>query len=77
MRATFRAASPKFCARCTPRCSTAKANAFPALYLGSKVPWLGSFMRREKGGTIRGRMLIPLLPQHQRIGPGLRPVIDA
>ncbi len=38
---------------------------FPALYVGSRIPWLGI---HEKGGAIGGRMLIPLLPRHQRIG---------
>lgn len=37
----------------------------PALLIGSKIPWLGIHVR---GGTITGRMLIPLLPQYQRIG---------
>lgn len=51
-----------------------KLNRFPALYIGSKVPWLGI---HEQGGTIRGRMLIPLLPQHRRIGrKAFRRVID-
>jgi hypothetical protein len=50
-------------------------NQFPALYIGSKIPWLGL---HERGGTIRGRMLIPLLPEHQRIGrQAFRRVIDA
>ncbi|MDP2431464.1 MAG: DUF6441 family protein [Pseudomonadota bacterium] len=41
---------------------------FPALLIGSKIAWLGLHM---KGGTItgkRGKLLIPLLPEHQRIG---------
>jgi hypothetical protein len=41
---------------------------FPALLIGSKISWLGLHM---KGGTItgkRGKLLIPLLPEHQRIG---------
>src|SRR5690606_40346736 len=52
-----------------------KAKEFPALYIGSKVPWLGI---HERGGTIRGRMLVPLLPQHRRIGrKAFARVIDA
>ena len=47
---------------------------FPALLFGSKIPWLGIHMR---GGTIGGRMLIPLLPEHQRLGrKAFRRVID-
>lgn len=38
---------------------------FPALLIGSKISWLGIHVR---GGTIAGRLLIPLLPEHQRIG---------
>jgi hypothetical protein len=47
---------------------------FPALLIGSRIPWLGIHMR---GGTIGGRMLIPLLPEHQRMGrKAFRRVID-
>ena len=75
MRASFRAASPKFLRSMHAKVFDRKANAFPALYLGSKVPWLGL---HERGGTIQGRMLIPLLPQHQRIGrKAFARVIDA
>jgi len=41
------------------------AQKFPALLIGSKVPWLGIHLR---GGTISAKMLIPLLPEHRRIG---------
>lgn len=75
MRASFRTASPKFLRSMHAKVFDRKANAFPALYLGSKVPWLGV---HEQGGTIRGRMLIPLLPQHRRIGrKAFARVIDA
>lgn len=48
---------------------------FPALLIGSRIPWLGIHVR---GGTIGGRMLIPLLPEHQRIGrKAFRRVIDS
>jgi len=47
---------------------------FPALLIGSRIPWLGIHVR---GGVIGGRMLIPLLPEHQRIGrKAFRRVID-
>ena len=75
MRASFRTASPKFLRSMHAKVFDRKTNAFPALYLGSKVPWLGI---HEQGGTIRGRMLIPLLPQHRRIGhKAFARVIDA
>lgn len=46
----------------------------PALLVGSRIPWLGIHVR---GGTLSGRMLIPLLPEHQRIGrQAFRRVID-
>ncbi len=46
----------------------------PALLVGSKIPWLGIHTR---GGTISGRMLIPLLPEHQRLGrKAFKRVID-
>ncbi|WP_369602625.1 DUF6441 family protein [Hahella sp. SMD15-11] len=52
-----------------------RRDRFPALYIGSKIPWLGI---HERGGTIGGRMLIPLLPRHQRIGrKAFRRVIDS
>lgn len=41
-----------------------KPNELPALWVGSKIPWLGI---HEKGGSVSGNLLIPLLPG--RIGP--------
>ncbi|WP_054075433.1 DUF6441 family protein [Comamonas testosteroni] len=75
MRASFRTASPTFLRSMYAKVFDRKTNEFPALYLGSKVPWLGI---HEQGGTIRGRMLIPMLPQHRRIGrKAFARVIDA
>ena len=37
----------------------------PALLIGSRIPWLGIHVR---GGTLSGRMLIPLTPEGRRIG---------
>ncbi|OMP41096.1 hypothetical protein BMR86_03675 [Stenotrophomonas sp. KAs 5-3] len=49
-----------------------KSEQLPALLVGSKIPWLGL---HEKGGTVSGNLLIPLLPG--RIGPKrFRAVID-
>jgi len=75
MRSSFRTASPRFLRSMHAKVYDRKANKLPALYLGSKVPWLGI---HEQGGTIRGRMLIPLLPQYQRIGrKAFARIIDA
>ena len=47
-------------------------NSLPALLVGSKIPWLGL---HEKGGSVSGNLLIPLLPG--RIGPKrFKAVID-
>ena len=47
---------------------------FPALLIGSRISWLGIHVR---GGSIGGRLLIPLLPEHQRIGrKAFRRVVD-
>ena len=47
----------------------------PAVLIGSKIPWLGIHVR---GGTISGRMLIPLTEQGRRIGRrAFKRVIDA
>ncbi|EKM6406008.1 DUF6441 family protein [Pseudomonas aeruginosa] len=75
MRASFKVVKPKFLRSMHAKVFDRKAEEFPALYIGSKVPWLGI---HERGGTIRGRMLIPLLPQHRRIGRrAFARVIDA
>jgi hypothetical protein len=37
----------------------------PAVLIGSKIPWLGIHVR---GGTVSGRMLIPLTAEGRRIG---------
>lgn len=75
MRAGFKVVKPKFLRSMHAKVFDRKAKEFPALYIGSKVPWLGI---HEQGGTIRGRMLVPLLPQHRRIGrKAFARVIDA
>jgi len=75
MRAGFKVVKPKFLRSMHAKVFNRKAEEFPALYIGSKVPWLGI---HERGGTIRGRMLVPLLPQHRRIGrKAFARVIDA
>lgn len=75
MRAGFRAAKPAFVRSMRAKIFDKKADAFPALLIGSRIPWLGL---HERGGTIRGRMLIPLLPQHRHLGRrAFARVIDA
>jgi hypothetical protein len=51
---------------------------FPALLIGSRIPWLGIHTRGGTvGGNAGGKMLIPLLPEHQRLGrKAFRRVID-
>jgi hypothetical protein len=47
----------------------------PALLIGSKIPWLGIHAR---GGTLSGKMLIPLTEEGKRIGrKAFMRVIDA
>ena len=47
----------------------------PALLIGSKIPWLGIHVR---GGTLSGRMLIPLTEEGRRIGrKAFKRVIEA
>ena len=49
-----------------------KQSELPALWVGSKIPWLGL---HEQGGSVSGNLLIPLLPG--RIGPKrFKAVID-
>lgn len=74
MRAGFQVKKAGFLKSMRAKVYNQRRDRFPALYIGSKIPWLGL---HEKGGVINGRMLIPLLPQHQRIGrKAFRRVID-
>ena len=63
--ARFHVAKPAFLRSVRAKVYDQKPNQLPALYIGSKIPWLGI---HAQGGSIQGRMLIPLLPTHQRIG---------
>ena len=74
MRAGFKVRKAAFLRSMRAKVYDQKRNRFPAIYIGSKIPWLGI---HEQGGVIGRRMLIPLLPQHQRIGrKAFRRVID-
>ena len=65
VQARFHVHRPAFLRSVRAKVFDQKLNQLPALYIGSKIPWLGI---HAQGGSIQGRMLIPLLPAHQRIG---------
>ena len=65
IQARFHVHRPAFLRSLRAKVYDQKFNQLPALYIGSKIPWLGI---HAQGGSIQGRMLIPLLPAHQRIG---------
>ena len=65
MQAAFKVRKAGFVRSMRHKLYAGSPEKFPALLIGSKIPWLGIHMR---GGTIGGRMLIPLLPEHQRLG---------
>ena len=74
MQAAFKVRKAGFVRSMRHKLYAGSPEKFPALLIGSKIPWLGIHMR---GGTIAGRMLIPLLPEHQRLGrKAFRRVID-
>lgn len=64
MRSAFRVARPSFVKSMRAKVLDARRDRLPALLVGSRIPWLGVHVR---GGTVRGNLLIPLLPT--RIGP--------
>ena len=74
MNADFTVRKPAFVRSLRAKVYDRNPDKLPALLIGSRIPWLGIHVR---GGTITGRMLIPLLPEHQRIGrKAFRRVID-
>lgn len=74
MNADFTVRKPAFVKSLRARVYDRDPDRLPALLIGSRIPWLGIHVR---GGTLSGRMLIPLLPEHQRIGrKAFRRVID-
>lgn len=64
MRGAFNVKRSSFVSSMQAKVLDKKADRLPALLVGSKIPWLGL---HEKGGTVSGNLLIPLLPG--RIGP--------
>jgi hypothetical protein len=74
MNADFTVRKPAFVKSLRAKVYDRDPDRLPALLIGSKIPWLGIHVR---GGTLSGRMLIPLLPEHQRMGrKAFRRVID-
>lgn len=64
MRGAFNVKRGSFVSSMQAKVLDKKTDRLPALLVGSKIPWLGL---HEKGGTVSGNLLIPLLPG--RIGP--------
>lgn len=72
MRSAFTVKRHSFVASMHTKVLNKKPDRLPALWVGSKIPWLGL---HEHGGTVAGNLLIPLLPG--RIGPKrFKAVID-
>jgi hypothetical protein len=65
MQSSFRVKKSGFVKSMRSKVYAANQSKFPDLLIGSKIPWLGLHVR---GGVISGKMLIPLLPEHQRMG---------
>jgi hypothetical protein len=73
MRSAFEVKRSTFVSSMTAKVLDKKPERLPALWVGSKIPWLGI---HQSGGTVSGNLLIPLLPG--RIGPKrFRQVITA
>ena len=74
MNADFTVRKPAFVRSLRAKVYDRNPDKLPALLIGSRIPWMGIHVR---GGTVSGRMLIPLLPEHQRMGrKAFRRVID-
>jgi len=72
MRSAFQVRRASFVASMSVKVFDQKPERLPALWVGSRIPWLGI---HTQGGTVSGNLLIPLLPG--RIGPKrFRQVID-
>lgn len=72
MRSAFQIRRASFVASLQAKVFDKKPDRLPALWVGSRIPWLGI---HTQGGTVAGRMLIPLLPT--RISPKrFKAVID-
>ena len=65
MRRDFSVKKPAFVNSLRPKVYDRNPDKLPALLIGSRIPWLGIHVR---GGTLSGRMLIPLTEEGRRIG---------
>ena len=75
MQASFTVKKLGFVRSVRARVYDRNSERLPALLIGSRIPWLGIHVR---GGTIGGRMLIPLTEEGRRIGRrAFKRVIDA
>lgn len=72
MRSAFAVRRTSFVSSMQTKLFDRKPERLPALWVGSRIPWLGI---HTQGGTVSGNLLIPLLPG--RIGPKrFKAVID-
>ncbi len=75
MNADFTVRKPAFVKSLRAKVYDRNPDKLPALFIGSRIPWLGIHVR---GGTLSGRMLIPLTPEGRRIGRrAFKRVVDA
>ena len=75
MQANFTVKKAAFLRSLRARLYDRNPEQLPALLIGSKIPWLGIHVR---GGTISGRMLIPLTEEGRRLGRrAFKRIIDA
>lgn len=75
MRADFAVKSAAFVKSMRAKVYDRNPAQLPALLIGSRIPWMGIHVR---GGTISGRMLIPLTEEGRRIGRrAFQRVVDA
>lgn len=64
MKTVFKSPNAGFIKSMRHKIYGANPNKLPSLLIGSKIPWLGLHVR---GGTITGKMLIPLTPEGKRM----------
>ena len=75
MRTAFKVARSGFVSSMQAKVLDKKPERLPDLLIGSRIPWLGL---HEKGGSVSGNMLIPLLSGGARMGPKrFRQIVDA
>lgn len=75
MKSDFTVRKPAFVNSLRAKVYDRDPDRLPAVLIGSKIPWLGIHVR---GGTLAGRMLIPLTEEGRRIGRrAFKRVIDA